>query len=232
ACYGALCWGEQAENRLAMRFLLAGVRAVVGSTATSYGSIAPPVACADLLAWYFLDAVAAGHPVGDALVHAKRHLAWEMMERQGYLDAEDQKTLLSFVLYGDPSLPARGAHTPRRPLESLQPEVVLACNGACARAVPEHLADLAPKLLHQIRAMLGERLPEMQDAEVQVASRPPCRGECAPGRERLPKRPPTDAQTLVFSLRKRMRDDGYVHDLRMRVTARADGKLLKVTICH
>ncbi|MGQ9458500.1 MAG: hypothetical protein ACUVS5_09490 [Anaerolineae bacterium] len=233
ACYGALCWGHQAENRLATRFLLAGARALVGSTATSYGSLAPPVACADLLALHLLDAVTAGYPVGDALCYAKRRLAWDMMERQGYLDGEDQKTLLTFTLYGDPSLPARGREGPVRSLEFPQPEVVLACNdGACGHVAPAHLADLAPKLLQEIRGMLADRLPDMQDAEVEVKSRPICRRECEKGRTRHPKRPPTQEPALILSLRKRMRDDGYEHDLRLRVTAQANGQVLKVTLCR
>ncbi|MGC8838552.1 MAG: hypothetical protein ACP5UM_09060 [Anaerolineae bacterium] len=232
ACYGALCWGPQAENRLATRFLLAGVRALVGSTGTSYGSLAPPVACADLLALHFLDAVAAGYPAGEALCYAKRQLAWDMMERQGYLDGEDQKTLLTFALYGDPSLPARGREGPIRALEFPQPEVVLACSGACGRVSSPHLADLAPKLLQEIRGMLADRLPDMQDAEV-VRSRTTCWGECRRGAVRQPKRPPVHGPAaLVFSLRKRMRDDGYAHDLRLRVTAQADGQVLKVTLCR
>jgi len=232
ACYGALCWGHQAENRLATRFLLSGARALVGSTATSYGSLAPPVACADLLALHFLDAVAAGHPVGDALSYAKRQLAWDMMERQGYLDSEDQKTLLTFTLYGDPSLPARGREEPLRSLEFPQPEVVLACNGACEHIASAHLADLAPKLLQKIRGMLADRLPDMQDAEVEVRSKPTCRGECKKGAARHPKRPPIHGPSWVLSLHKRMRDDGYEHDLRVRVTAQADGQVLKVTLCR
>jgi hypothetical protein len=170
--------------------------------------------------------------VGDALSYAKRQLAWDMMERQGYLDSEDQKTLLTFTLYGDPSLPARGREEPIRSLECPQPEVVLACNGACEHVASAHLADLAPKLLQKIRGMLADRLPDMQDAEVEVRSKPTCRGECERGTARHPKRPPIHGPSWVLSLHKRMRDDGYEHDLRVRVTAQADGQVLKVTLCR
>ncbi len=229
ACYGALCWGHQAENRLATRFLLAGARALVGSAGTSYGSLVPPVACADLLALHFLDAVAAGYPAGDALCYAKRQLAWEMMERQGYLDPEDQKTILTFTLCGDPSLPAKGRERPLRALAFPEPEVALVCSGTCEHAPSLHLADLAPKLLQEIRGMVADRLPDLRDAEVEVRSRPTCRGECRQGKARHPKGPPP---ALILSLRKRMRDDGYEHDLRVRVTAQANGQVLKVTMCR
>ncbi|MGQ9584758.1 MAG: C25 family cysteine peptidase [Anaerolineae bacterium] len=232
ACHGALCWGEQAENRLATRFLLAGCRALVGATATSYGSIVPPVACADLLAEGFLGAVSAGHPVGDALVYAKARLAQQMMERQGYLDGEDQKTLLTFVLYGDPSLPARGVSSPRRPLEFSRPEVVLACDGSCDSEDPAHLVEVAPKLLHEIRQMVRERWPEMHDAAVEVSSRPPCRGSCRGGARVQPKGPEVPAQMLVFRLRKVVPDDGHNHDLQLHITAGADGRVLKMTTCR
>jgi len=230
ACHGALCWGAQAENRLATRFMLMGSRALVGSTGTSYGSIMPPVACADLLAEGFLDALVAGHSAGDALVYARLRLAQEMMARQGYLDGEDQKTLLTFVLYGDPSLQAKGASGPRQDLDRLHPEVILTSDHPCDPEVPAHLKALAPKLLRRIREVVRERVPEMDDAAVEITS-----GPSRPGNSRRragvrPKGPGVSERALVFRLRKRVRDDGYDHDMQLRITAQADGRVVKMTM--
>ena len=102
ACYGAYILEKTAENSLALKFLATGCRALVGSTVMSYGSISTPLNAADLLGTAFWKYLKDGIPVGDALRRAKIHLAREMHKRQGYLDGEDQKTLISFVLYGDP----------------------------------------------------------------------------------------------------------------------------------
>jgi hypothetical protein len=74
----------------------------LGSTKISYGSVTPPLIAADFLGRSFWENLSAGLPAGEALRRAKTDLATEMVKRQGYLDGEDQKTLISFVLYGDP----------------------------------------------------------------------------------------------------------------------------------
>mgnify|MGYP001081235206 CR=1 FL=1 len=68
----------------------------------AYGSIAAPLAAADLLGHTFWRYLHEGFPAGEALRQAKIHLASSMSQRQGYLDGEDQKTLISFILFGDP----------------------------------------------------------------------------------------------------------------------------------
>ena len=55
------------------------------------------------LVLYFLQYVFNRLPVGDALLNAKIDYAKRQIRRQGFLDEDDQKTLLEFVLYGDPS---------------------------------------------------------------------------------------------------------------------------------
>ena len=104
ACYGAHILNKHQMSSLALRFLATQALGVVGSTAIAYGAIDPPLMGADLLAKAFWERVKAGYPLGEALRQAKQALAQEMLARQGYLDPEDQKTILSFVLYGDPTL--------------------------------------------------------------------------------------------------------------------------------
>lgn len=104
ACYGANVLGKDRTGSIALRMMAARALAVVGSTKVSYGSIAPPLLGADLIGRHFWEGLQSQLRVGDALRHAKVNLASDMYERQGYLDDEDQKALMSFVLYGDPSL--------------------------------------------------------------------------------------------------------------------------------
>ncbi len=102
ACYGGYILDKEENTSLALRFLSIGTRAVVASTGIAYGAVSPPLVGADLLANLFWKAIAEGYSAGDALVQAKIGMAREMNRRQGFLDGEDQKTLISFVLYGDP----------------------------------------------------------------------------------------------------------------------------------
>jgi hypothetical protein len=122
ACYGANILGKREDDSIALRLMGVGALAVVGSTKISYGSIAPPLLGADLVGKHFWEGLLVGSrrhsqgaedapmTVGEALRHAKVSLASEMQEREGYLDDEDQKALISFVLYGDPSLPITSLH--------------------------------------------------------------------------------------------------------------------------
>jgi len=102
ACYGAHIQEKSEDEALALKFLSIGSKAVAGSTCISYGSIDAPLIGADLLGYLFWKYLNSGIRVGDAFVKAKIDFVREMNKRQEYLDGEDQKTLISFVLYGDP----------------------------------------------------------------------------------------------------------------------------------
>jgi hypothetical protein len=166
ACYGLHIAGRQPEHSLALSFLSAGSHAVIGCTCMSYGAIAPPVAAGDLLAHTFWRQVRQGQTAGEALRQAKLHLASEMVARQGVLDGEDQKTLISFVLYGDPLAQAySGGHLPRpvryhdgQPFEA--PTV-------CDRAVTSETSEPVPAdLLSAVRRVVARSLPGMADARL------------------------------------------------------------------
>ncbi len=107
ACFGANIIGKKAAEAICLTYLQQGAACFVGSTVTAYGPAEPPSSEADLLGQIFLEHVKAGSTFGEALCHAKREFARAMFERQGYLDGDDEKTLLEFVLYGDPSLRGR-----------------------------------------------------------------------------------------------------------------------------
>jgi hypothetical protein len=102
ACYGANILKKGVGDSISLEFLASGTRALVGSTKICYGAAAAPLIAADLLARLFLQNCLAAVPIGEALRQAKLAFATEMNRRQDFLDPEDQKTLISFLLFGDP----------------------------------------------------------------------------------------------------------------------------------
>ena len=103
ACYGAFVEKKTSDESIALKFKDAGNSVFIGSTCIAYGSINTPLTGADLLAFIFWKFIQDGLSAGEAFMQAKVSFAKLMMQRQGYLDGEDQKILLSFVYYGDPS---------------------------------------------------------------------------------------------------------------------------------
>ena len=105
ACYGAHIFGKDPNTSLPLKFLEKKVDCFVGSTMIAFGSLVPPISAADVLAKYFFQYVKDGLPYGIAFLNAKQDYAKKMI-RLGlfHVDEVDAKTLLEFVLYGDPSL--------------------------------------------------------------------------------------------------------------------------------
>jgi hypothetical protein len=103
ACYGAFIINKTHENAICLRFL--NERQVIGfcgSTTIAYGPPSPPSSEADLLVKYFFARANEGLALGECLKNAKIDFAREVLKKNGFLDDDDQKTLLQFVLYGDP----------------------------------------------------------------------------------------------------------------------------------
>ena len=146
------CYGAALEPRsIAGRFLHLGAAVYLGAMAMAYGAIAPPVSGADVLAKEFLRHLLAGHAAGEAHMLAKLAFTRTMMAEQGFLDSEDQKTVLSFVLLGNPL--TRLTHSPAGHIdggtveELRQPESVPV---VCARSVHD------PRPLHLQSSLLDE----------------------------------------------------------------------------
>ncbi len=102
ACYGAYIIDKELSESLALTFLKEGCRCFVGSTTIAYGPPTPPPTEADLMASLFFQEVLKGERFGIALLNAKHDFFKIMIDRQGFLDGDDKKTLLQFVLYGNP----------------------------------------------------------------------------------------------------------------------------------
>lgn len=234
ACYGAHIQSKDSSQAICLKFLQAGCQAFIGSTVTSYGSISTPLIAADLLGRAFWQFLAEGTAVGEALRRAKIVLAKEMHRRQGFLDGEDQKTLISFILYGDPlfqtAAASRGSKQVLRALAS-PAQVKTVCDrqteDANAEAIP-------PEILDQVKKVVAEYLPGMKGAQVSVhTERAGCGGKnhtCPTaqlGGKSLPEHPP---HRKVVVLSKQIQQSSKVHRQFARLTLDERGKLVKLVV--
>ncbi|MGA2111178.1 MAG: hypothetical protein ABSG98_03375 [Anaerolineales bacterium] len=232
ACYGANILGKTADTALALKFLESGTRALVGSTKIAYGAAAPPLIGADLVALYYWQSLVRGLPSGEALRQAKLSFAEEMRRRQGYLDGEDQKTLISFIHLGDPLFALPEFCRPARAKAALR--------SASRRANPDLLtvkalddaaqANLPPDLVRSLQEVLKESLPGMSDSRTRVFEPqiPPglnpdtLKGAAARSAGGLP--------AWVISLDKRFDGHGSGHAQFARVSLDAAGHLIKLVV--
>ncbi|MDY6788169.1 MAG: hypothetical protein SVK54_08615 [candidate division WOR-3 bacterium] len=104
ACFGGFAEGKESGQSIVLTALSSGISFFLGSTATAYGTYFPPISEADLLCSIFTDELRSGNPAGIALRDAKQKFARENIEKNGFLDNDDKKTLLTFTLYGNPSV--------------------------------------------------------------------------------------------------------------------------------
>lgn len=232
ACYGAHILDKTQDQSISLKFITSGARAFVGSTGISYGSISTPLIAADLLGRAFWSYLREGFPSGEALRRAKIYLAREMHSRQGYLDGEDQKTLISFVLFGDPM--AEGIENPRKrktPLRQVNlpamPKIV------CDRALPAAASHaIPPEVLQQVKNAVSAYLPGMQDASLSLTEEhTACDGHTCPtaqfGSKALPKAPPR-RQVVVLS--KKIENSKHTHAQYARLTLNPEGKVVKLVV--
>jgi tetratricopeptide (TPR) repeat protein len=157
ACYGADLEREYPDGSIALNFLAGGALGFVGCTAMSYGTLAPPLSGADLLGVHLWEGILGGLSIGDALRRAKSLFLRDIAEQQGYLDGEDQKALISFVLYGDPSLSIQGT-LKSSGLES-ETEVVCPPLACCSRTMD---AEGLP-LPQEVREKVQKTLPFLRE---------------------------------------------------------------------
>ena len=249
ACYGAHILGKDIEESLALKFLVSGSQAVVGSTCTAYGSISPPLIAADLLGHTFWKYLRDGLSTGGAFRRAKIQMAREMLRRQGYLDGEDQKTLISFVLYGDPLAQFTEYETIRksvyRPLKrpSKMRTICDRASGEC-RVVSDDQA-LPAEVMAQVKHVVEQYLPGMKDAQVsfsnEIAGCANSCSNCLSGQLQDKKKKIKKSGRKVITLSKnvptfsgdhtsRINDNILVHRHYARLTLDKYGKLVKLAV--
>ena len=182
ACYGGHINGKHESSSLALKFLALGTHCVIGSTCVSYGSVNTPLIGADLLGFAFWKHIRAGYPVGQALMQAKVDLANEMHSRQGYLDGEDQKTLISFVLYGDPL--ASREKSPKKAKGITRQRAHRVVKTVCDRAEDEQFVpEISGEMLRKVKKEVEIYLPGLENASVLINRQ---HGACSARNHRCP----------------------------------------------
>jgi hypothetical protein len=201
----------------------------------AYGAIGSPLAAADLLGQFFWRDLLDGLPAGEALRQAKIRLADEMNRRQGFLDGEDQKTLISFVLYGDPlacvvsdrPLPKSIRYTdrPLAPVRTVND-----------RPVPDTGGPLPPEVMAGVKRVVSRHLPGMNDARlVYTRSRPISGGENETdldpkGKRKKNAQAAACAAPSLVTLSKQVARPGGVHPRIARLTLDDKGKVVKLVV--
>jgi len=251
ACYGANIIHKDIEEALALKFLASGSQAVVGSTCTAYGSITTPLIAGDLLGHAFWKYLREGLAAGEALRRAKIHLAREMHRRQGYLDGEDQKTLISFVLYGDPL--ANFSPSSPRAKAVLRPVIRSAniktvcergsevhVDGTCVAHSSPNANQISPEAIAKVKLIVAQYLPGMQDAQwIYSQAHAGCTGEghtCPSFYFGAKSRPEFSPQRSVVTLSKTVQSQtssagpARLHHHFARLTLDSQGQLVKLSV--
>jgi len=233
ACYGGYVIGKDESDSLTMRFLHIGTLAVVGSTAISYGAVQSPLVGADLLGYFFWNGLKAGYSVGEALLHAKVNLVREMTRRQGFLDGEDQKTLISFTLFGDPLVYAEDfARTSKHTLRFVRRPMV---KTAVERPDGETVSDVTTQAwVAEAKRILEPFLPGLEQAEWQVNLQQVSNPTAAEGGRFTGEKAKfaSSGGNVVLVFRQSQQVAGRTHHRFARVTLNREGKLMKVSLSH
>ncbi|PWH16874.1 MAG: hypothetical protein DDG59_08720, partial [Anaerolineae bacterium] len=241
ACFGAYTLEKDATNSIALAFLKKGCRAFVGSTSTSYGSNGTPLIAADFLAYEFWKNLRQGLPVGECLRQAKLSMAKELSKTYGYLDGEDQKTLTSFVLYGDPLAqvsPAKSSPKVIRHAKSILPNFVSTCDHAFQ---PQPDA-LTPQLESMVKKLVAKHLPGMEFSKVEVLSElGTCSESCSicqfkerrkahstPSLEHAKSKAKPSRKIIILTRQERRKE--HIYTQYARLTLDEKGNLLKLSI--
>jgi hypothetical protein len=196
----------------------------------SYGTLAPPLSGADLLGAHLWEGILEGLSVGDALRRAKSRFLRDIAERQGYLDGEDQKALISFVLYGDPSL---RLHSTVKS-SGLEPATEVACPplACCSRMMD---AEALP-LPQEVREKVEKSLPFLQNngllAHPLILCRVACSGEKCGGQSCSCRLDDTGGVSELLQASQRQVVTKGGQELRhvVKVTINASGEVLKVLV--
>ncbi len=227
ACYGGHVSGKNENESLALKFLAVGALAVIGSTGIAYGSVNTPLQAADLLGNLFWKHIKEGSPAGEALAQARIDLVREMDRRQGFLDGEDQKTLISFVLYGDPLAACDGFFIQRKSVSRLRdhPLIKTVSDHTDAGAEPPQISG---ESMRQVKQIVAEYLPGADLADLHLTRQSaPMNGEAAPRRKNYPAGPANGR--VVVTVSKQVQVAEHLHRHYVRVTLDEGGKPVKLS---
>jgi hypothetical protein len=230
ACFGALIDEKDVSQALSLKFIASGTRAFVGSTGIAYGSVTSPLIAADLLGNHFWNFIKKDMPVGFALLRAKLALVKDMHKRQNYLDGEDQKTLISFILLGDPLMGITAVDAGEKGYGRLRshPDVKL--------VTEQHAGtgnfNLPSESLIQVKKIVDRYLPGLADAEFNISklSIPDTVSDHGPGGKKSNSRKDhvRQGQRFVVTINKSIEIARQVHGYYARFTIDERGKVLKL----
>lgn len=233
ACYGGFISGKGEEDSIPLKFLATGSACVVASTCTSYGSVSAPLIGADLLGFHFLQHLDAGLATGEALYQARLDFIKEMQKRQGYLDGEDQKTLISFVMYGNPFAVLRNSSTQTKTLERthISTEVCPVCTKHFEEEMPKRMSD---ETMAKVKQMVEPYLPGLNTAQVHYSRiHTECSGKnhtCPTSEIHMATKPQARSGRMVVSLSKSVSSANITHAHYARVTLDSRGKMVKLAV--
>jgi hypothetical protein len=223
ACYGANIIDKQHEEAISLKFLDSGTKTFVGSTCTAYGSVMPPLIAADFLAERFWRLILEGQAAGYALMQAKLGLVEEMTRIQGFLDGEDQKTILSFILLGDPLAVFDGLNIMPKPLfrEKSHPTVKTISDSDMKSE--NGSGEMPLNVSEQVEKIVKNYLPGLQNAQMKMSKS--FNAPDSPNRAAA-----NDSQRYIVTLQKSIDLNHHTaHHHYARITFNDKGKLVKFT---
>jgi hypothetical protein len=236
ACFGAHILDKVIDEALSLKFLASGSQAIIGSTVISYGSVTTPLNAADLLGKAFWGYFKEGFPAGESLRRAKIYLAKEMHQRQGYLDGEDQKTLISFVLYGDPLTQEKDLRHPKSLKlfpEPLKPPYEI--KTICDRVDIPGTSEPIPKdIVANVKKIVDQYLPGMRDAKFLIShEHSKCDSashDCPTSQLGKQTNYPKSPERRVVTLSKQIVRSNHIHESYARLTIDKNGHVVKLAV--
>jgi hypothetical protein len=222
---------DNPTRSLSLRFLSEGAAGFVGSASACYGTNLLPLAGADLLGSLFWEQLRSGAAVGLALQSAKRSFAALALEGQGFLDGDDQKTLLQFVLLGDPLLTI---FEPSSVDGGPVPDVGISPTDLLCNHHGNHQGNgrIDRRAVRAAVEVLALRCPEAIEGAVRVHQRSACDGQCGKSIDR-DDHVSNERGTGITSVTARTdlaQPDGS-HLVRFaRATVAADGRIVKTLV--
>jgi hypothetical protein len=230
ACYGGHVFGKTEKDSLALKFISIGTLGMVASTCVSYGSVSTPLIGADLLGHLFWQQLKSGKTAGEALMIAKVQLVREMNRRQGYLDGEDQKTLISFLLYGDPLAGYDGFRVRSKGIARSKEHPIVRTTSEESQEVLLP-GNVPAGVIKEVKQVVAEYLPGADVAGIRfcrlrmdhLEKEPPAGGAYLSGR----KSGKDASGRLVVTVSKQVQVAQHLHCHYMHVTMDDAGKMLK-----
>lgn len=223
ACYGANIIDKNHEEAISLKFMDSGTKSFIGSTCIAYGSVMPPLIAADYLAESFWRQVLEGQAAGYALMQAKLDLVEEMTQKQGFLDGEDQKTILSFLLFGDPLAVYDGIQSIPKPhfRISSYPDIKTVSDSDMELDID---SDQMPRnVSKEVQKIVKSYLPGLQNAQMKMS-------KSYGSFNKQSNRKTNHSDRYVVTLEKSIDlDQNIAHHHYARMTFNENGKLVKFT---